>query len=57
MIKEYKIGTTEGKKNLIRRMDTMVNTVMINDWLLSTGKKITIKKGNVYYVEGEPLKM
>jgi hypothetical protein len=57
MLKEYKIGTTEGKKNLIRRMDTMVNTVMINDWLLSTGKKITIKKGNAYYVEGEPLKM
>jgi len=57
MIEEYEIRTTEGKKNLIKRMDTMVNTVMINDWLLSTGKKITIKKGNTYYVEGEPLKM
>ena len=57
MIEEYEIRTTEGKKSLIKRMDTMVNTIMINDWLLSTGKKITIREGDKYYVEGEPLKM
>ena len=56
LIDKNKIFTAEGKKNLFKRMDTMVNTIMINDWLLSTGKSIILKEGDLYYIGGHPLK-
>lgn len=56
LIDKNKIFTAEGKKSLFRRMDTMVNTIMINDWLLSTGKSIVLKEGDLYYIGGHPLK-
>jgi len=57
MIKEYQIRSADGKKTLYRTTDTMVNTIMINDWLLDRNLTFTIKKGDEYYVEGYPLEL
>jgi hypothetical protein len=46
MIEEYKLKSSDGRKAMYRSMDTMVNALMINDWLLDTNRTITIKKGN-----------
>ena len=46
MIETYKVKSSDAKKAMYRSMDTMVNALMINDWLLDTNKTITIKKGN-----------
>ena len=57
MIEEYQIRSADGKKTLYRTTDTMVNTIMINDWLLDRNLTFTIKKGDEYYVEGYPLEL
>ena len=58
MIETYKVKSSDAKKAMYRSMDTMVNALMINDWLLDTNKTITIKKGNQYYIEqGRSLKL
>jgi hypothetical protein len=46
MIEEFKLKSGDAKKAMYRSMDTMVNALMINDWLLDTNKTFTIKKGN-----------
>jgi hypothetical protein len=46
MIEEYKLKSSDGRKAMYRSMDTMVNALMINDWLLDTNRTITIRKGN-----------
>ena len=51
MIEEFKLKSGDAKKAMYRSMDTMVNALMINDWLLDTNKTFTIKKGNQYYIE------